>query len=780
MSARIADLVWRFRYPFCAVIVVGFFVFLPKTNFTEIDNDISMWISDDDPVYQTYVRFREEFGGQRTLIVALESDRLFSRESLDFIRRVTDDIRRVELVQRVDSLSSANIVHALPFDKLRAGHTDDEGGIEVQPLLDDRLDSDDAIEQVRTRALGDPLIRGDLVSNDGRVTAVVVTFDEDRIDDVRAGVIEKVHAIIDPRLPPGMTAYYNGSLEISETYNRVTIENTRTLLPPLIALTVLAIYAMFRSWRRTAVIVVSMLVSVVWTMGLFVTMGFTYNVLASMLPALVMILAIADDVHIVQHFGHELRETGSRERSFKSSVQHLFVPLLGASGTTALGLLSLATSDVVAVRAFGIGSAVGVMVDFVMSLVFVPTLLTLVREEHDPPPQERWLMEPMRRVAWFSMRNAKAVAAVAAVAVAVASAGITRLRVDTNHINFFSEDHPLHRSADVIDNQLAGIYSFNILLEGPPDSMKSPDALRRMERLGDELEKLPYVTKVVSVADYVKRINRELNGGEPSAAVIPPSADAVAQELFLFGLSDDGRVELERFVASDFSRAQISVKLASMSSDLVFEQINIAEALAAKAFAGSGLTPTVTGSGRIFATLDHYLVVSQLSSFATAFLTVFAVIFIVFRSARFGVLAIIANALPVCAVLGIMGWLNISLNVATVMVASVALGIVDDDTIHFIGRYRREAAAGVGTAAAIEAATMHEGRASLTTAIINSLGYAIMMFSSYRPTAWFGGLLALTMAVAFIAEVFVVPAVIMLVPRVYAAPAVARRMGSAA
>jgi predicted RND superfamily exporter protein len=159
--------------------------------------------------------------------------------------------------------------------------------------------------------------------------------------------------------------------------------------------------------------------------------------------------------------------------------------------------------------------------------------------------------------------------------------------------------------------------------------------------------------------------------------------------------------------------------------------------------------------------------VSQLSSFGTAFVTVFAVIFVVFRSWRFGLLAIVANALPVFAVLGLMGWLGISLNVATVMVASVALGVVDDDTIHFIGRFRREAAAGVSTSDAIELATMHEGRASLTTAVVNSLGFGIMLLSSYRPTAWFGGLLALTMVAAFVAEVLVVPAVITLLPRVF-------------
>jgi uncharacterized protein len=779
VSGRLADLIYRFRLALCAVIAVGFIGLLPLTNITEIDNDISMWIAKDDPVYRTYERFREEFGGQRTLMIALRSPRLFTAEGLQFVRQVTEDIERVDLVERVNSLATANIVASLPVPlKPDTTNSDDTGSIEVQPLLEDVID-DAGARRARDRVLGDPLLRGDVVSEDGTVTAIVVTFDEDRIDAVRGRIIDEIHGLIDRRLPAGMRAYYNGSLEISETYNRVTRANLLSLTPPILLLTIGALYVMFRSWRLMLVVIVAVVSSFVWTMGLYVLLGFTYNILASMMPPLIMILAIADDVHIVQHFTEEARATGSKERAFKSSVQHLFVPLLGASATTALGLASLATSNVVAVRAFGIGAAVGVMVDFAMSLVLVPTLLTLIKIPSAAAPQERYFVGPMQRVAWFSMRYAKPVLIVTSVLMGVGALGMRWLHVDTNHINFFAEDHPLHQSAELIDQRLSGIYSFNILLEGEPDSMKSPETMRKMEELRLRLQKLPFVRKVTSVADYVKRMNRELNGGDASEAVIPVSGDAIAQELFVFGLSDEGRRELDRVVASDFSRAQISVRLASMSSDLVFEQINRAEKEAAAVFSGTGITPTVTGSGRIFATLDHYIVVSQLSSFATAFLTVFGVIFVVFRSARFGVLAIIANALPVCAVLGLMGWLGISLNVATVMVASVALGIVDDDTIHFIGRFRRDAAAGLGTEAAIEAATMHEGRASLTTAIINSLGYGIMVVSSYKPTAWFGGLLALTMAVAFLAEVLVVPAVIMLFPRVFGAPVVAR-LGSAA
>ena len=198
------------------------------------------------------------------------------------------------------------------------------------------------------------------------------------------------------------------------------------------------------------------------------------------------------------------------------------------------------------------------------------------------------------------------------------------------------------------------------------------------------------------MADYVKRVNQQLSGGGARRAVVPASAVARPGTAGVRALRR-GRRELERVVST---RLLQGADLGEAGVDQLGPGVRGDRSGRARGDGGLrrlGITTTVTGSGRIFATLDHYLVVSQLSSFATAFVTVFGVIFLVFRSARFGVLGIVANALPVAAVLGLMGWLGISLNIATVMVASVALGIVDDDTIHFIGRFRREAAAGATT-----------------------------------------------------------------------------------
>ncbi len=771
MSQWVADVIYRHRRLLTAFILIGAALLAPRANITRIDNDLTAWFSRSDPVYREYERFRDQFGGTRNLIVALKApsrERLFSRDLFDTLDAISRDIEQVPAVERVSSLATANVVD------IRPGATAaDDATLDVRPLLDD-LDSRGP-EAVGRRALDDPLLRGDLISEDGTVTAVVVFFDERRIDDVRAQTLAEIRRIVTAGLPAGFEAHYNGSLEISEEYNRVTLDNQQKFTPPILLLTLVAIFVMFRSWRRVLITLLAVLVSAIWTLGLYDLLGFSYNVLTSIIVPLVIVLAIADDVHIMQHY-QEARRRGTPEEAFKGTIRHLLAPLLGASGTTALGMASLATSQVLAVQQFGIGAALGVMVDFVISIVLMPTMLGWVRPDLEPPPQETYLTGPMLAVARVSTRRAPLVLVIATLVTVVAAYGLQRLKVDTNHINFFSPDHPLGRSASVIDTHLGGIYTFQILLEGGPDSLKQPDALRRLAGLTEALRQLPLVRKATGLADYVERVHREI--GEPGGPPIPSDANVIAQELFVFTLSDRGRAELERIVLSDFSKTHITVKLASLSSDVVFEQVEVAERIANAAFAGSGITTTVTGSGRLFSTLDHYLVVSQITSFGTAFLTVFAVIFLVFRSWRFGLLAIIPNLFPVLAIFGAMGWIGISLNVATVMLASVALGVVDDDTIHFISRYRRETAAGRSTDEAIELATVHEGRASLTTAVINSCAFGVLALSPYRPTAWFGAMLAFTMLLAFLAEVFILPATIKLMPRLFGADRVhARRKG---
>ena len=511
MSRTIADFIWRWRRLLTAFIILGAIALSPRANITKIDNDLTAWFSVDDPIYKDYARFRDEFGGTRTLIIALQApsrDALLSADGLRVIEALSADIENVPAVQRVSSLSTATVIDAVPAS------ADDDGGLNVRRLFKDLGTA--SPERVGARALDDRLLRGDLISADGTVAAIVVFFDESKIDAVRSAVLDQIEALVLAKTPKGFSAHLNGSLVITEAYNRVTLSNQRVFTPPIFLVTMLAIYLLFRSWKKTLLTLVAVLVSVLWTLGLYSLMGFSYNVLSSMLVPLIVVLAIADDVHILQHFDHERRHVGT-EAAFKSTVANLFAPLLGAGGTTALGMLSLCTTNIVAVRQFGFGSAVGIMVDFALSIVLVPTMLSWLDEVTPEPPQETWFATPMRAIGRFSSRNPWRVMAVATAITAIASWGLTRLHVDTNHINFFAKSHPLSTSAAVIDTKLAGIYNFQVLLEGAPDAIKQPDTLKRMQRLSSELEQLPYVRKVSSVVDYVTRVNRELSDDSPAA-----------------------------------------------------------------------------------------------------------------------------------------------------------------------------------------------------------------------------------------------------------------------
>jgi len=536
VSRAIADLVWRWRRALVTVIILGAIAFIPSANITKIDNDLTAWFSVDDPIYKDYARFRDEFGGTRTLIIAIEApsrEQLLSADGLRLIETLTADIEKVQTVQRVSSLATATVIDALPAS---AG---DDGGLDVRRLFKD-LDTRSPAE-VGARALDDPLLRGDLISADGTVAAIAVFFDEAKIDDVRAAVLTEIEGLVASRTPAGFTSHVNGSVEITEAYNRVTLDNQRVFTPPIFLVTMLAIYFLFRSWKKTALTLVAVFISILWTLGLYSLMGFSYNVLSSMLVPLIVVLAIADDVHILQHYDHERRHS-SKEEAFKSTVANLFAPILGASGTTALGMLSLCTTSIVAVRQFGFGSAVGVMVDFLISIILVPTMLVWLDEVKEEAPQTTWFTAPMRWIGRFSVRHARGVMVAATLITLIAGYGLTRLHVDTNHINFFAKSHPLSTSAAVIDTKLSGIYNFQVLLEGAPDAIKQPDTLRRMDQLSRELEQLPYVRKVSSVVDYVKRVNRELNDGRPEAERVPDDPAVIAQELFVFGLADEGRV----------------------------------------------------------------------------------------------------------------------------------------------------------------------------------------------------------------------------------------------
>jgi predicted RND superfamily exporter protein len=340
--------------------------------------------------------------------------------------------------------------------------------------------------------------------------------------------------------------------------------------------------------------------------------------------------------------------------------------------------------------------------------------------------------------------------------------GVKKVTIETNELEWFPKDSDVYVNSMILDEKLAGVGTVELILEGEEDVLKDPEILRRIDELSAKILVQPGVKKIISLANYVKAVNRALNANNQDAYRIPDSQELIAQEILLFSFSQSGTEELERVVNMDYSKGRIAIKIKYASSQETRGLISKVDEMAHQAFAGTGVNVSLTGGSHLFSMLDKYIVESQIKTFSLAFALVIGILFVVFRSFKYGLLCILPNLLPITMIIGIMGWAGINLNVGTVMIASVALGICADDTIHFLSRFRKEfRTKGQSLNTALRKTTIFVGRAVMFTSFISVGGFSIVVISDFKPSQDFGLLLSITLLLALICDLFVLPATMM-------------------
>ncbi|MDP7423580.1 MAG: efflux RND transporter permease subunit, partial [bacterium] len=768
--SNLARLLYRFRF-----ICLGLIVFITLVAAFSIDvlmdNSIGAWFSKNDPDFVIYKDFCNTYEDGRFIIIALRAPTIFTREILSYIREKTGELKEVRLqIERPDIPVDSGISGKTPDDDLfsqfenspeklpgRPGEKNDldllaqleapmsgekqsgsvrlvkrvhslanankiigtPDGIEITPLLEDLENV--SLEKIKLQVLEDELFNGYLVSKDGRFTTIMVAFEDMTVTETDFAVAQ-VKKIIGRAKPDGVDVFLCGDIMMMSEFNQYAKQN-QTVFPLLIMLIItIFLFLLFRSFSRVFIVLLVVGISLCWTLGFNCFLGFSVNVVTGMLIPLVIILSIADCIHIIEYFD-EVHEQGATSRSFVRTVEYIAIPCFITSLTTAIGLVSLATSPIEAVKTFGIGSAAGIMFAFLISIIIVPWLMTLLPAGKKREEGRLWhvILSALARV---NERATGGVLVLTVLGFIVFGLGIGWVRIETNQMEWFPKDSPFYLASGEIDRHLSGAGDLEVLLQGGEGSLKDPDILNRMDTLCQEVEEFDLVGQVVSLAGYIKRINKALNNNDPGQYIVPGSRSLIAQELFLFSLSDDGREELGRLVTSDYSRARVSVKIRiqNTASRNIVALARKIEKRAREVFEGTGVIVKVNGISFMYNILYKYLLESQVKSFTIAFFLVTVLLFIIFRSVRYGLLSITPNLLPITFIIGLMGWLGISLNVGTVMVASVALGIALDDTIHYLTRLKKELAAApltVSIPGLARETTILTGKAIIFTSVVN-------------------------------------------------------------
>jgi len=745
----------------------------------ETDTSYEAYFHEGDSTYQAYEAYREDFGSDEVAYIGYElPGRDHGPWDLEAMRRLESLTRALEEVPFVYEVTSlANV-------ELTEGRS---AGIEISKLWDELPETQAALLERRAAYLGKPWIVGGLLDEDARFGAILLDMDRSSTDppeaivwdeSLGAGDLEnvypqvsdaKISEILDRPEYRDFRFYYSGDVPLNAYYNRIMTHEPLLLLGLSLALVSGTLLFFFRTWVSVLMPALVLLSSFVLMLALMGVMGWKMGLTFLTAPPLLMAVGVAHSVHILSEFRVQRTELGDRRAALVETLRLVGTPCLLTSLTTAAGFLSMSFVPIKSLSQSALYTAAGVLAAFVLSLTLLLALLSFgPRQGRTTQPGVRGsagqggirLVGLLTRVAELNLRRRRALLVGFSAFTLVCAVGALRVQVDSNWLEDFWSDAPIRMDTVRVDDEMGGttniIYVFDA---GRADAIKEPAALREIERLQTLAKEEDWlVRKSYSIVDIVKDLNQVFQDGKPEFYRIPETRQEVAQLLLLYESS--GGEEVEEYVSLDYRRANLELRLRLAPTSETAKLVARLDAALEEAPLVT-TSRTLTGIGALWLELMDYIVDSQIQGFTIAFSAITAMMILIFRSLRIGLISMIPNLTPVLVALGAMGWLGIDLDYNKAMIAAVAIGISVDDTIHLMTRFHHEFARHRHYETALRAAMAGIGRALLITSVALVLGFLVFGLSELRSQATFGGLLAAAIVTALIADFFFMPALVL-------------------
>ena len=707
---------------------------IPYAARIKIDNRPEIFRIPDSEIRLRYEEFQEVYGDALPLVVAYAGQPIFEEESLD------DQLDVFERLERIEGLSA--------FSGVPKVYRDLFGAEDPRALRDDMLLT--------------PFYKGLLVSHDGKVGSIAMQTATLETDAEYEVLLDAVEEAIVPLGEFGFETHLVGPAALNLVMQKTTKAELARTLPPALLLCGLVLMILFRSYRATLASLVCVIVTALITMGLVVLTGPPLNMVTAGFPVLVLVLGLANLIHIFRRYQDLKPSQENEDEAIAKALKHTALPCAIAVFTTALGFLSLLTAKLNPIRQLGILSAEGLVVTLIVSLTTGPLLLKWFRVEGLPPKKDqskRWT----HRLAFFSLRSSPFVLVLTATLLCICLLAVSHIKVESNMLSFLPDDSKTVQAYEFVAEKLTGLHSIEVLVSMEDGWLHSPD-WPALEEICAELSQIPGVAKVFSPLELLKKFNQWAEGTRPEDYELPP--DRASAEELLDVLDDASLDRIHAFVRPDGKEIRLSVIVKEMDASAIREIERKASKVLTK------LPPHLDYymTGRVLRALDEQLglVETQISSFSLAFASVFFCILLGLRSPHLSLVSILPNLMPILCVFGTMAFMDITLNPATVMVASVSLGISVDDAVHMLNAYKTERSSGKSPPNAVCDAMDKVGPAIVMTTVAACIGFFTMSSSAFRPIRFFGLLSGTAMLVALLGNLFVVPAILTLGPRIKA------------
>lgn len=753
MFVRLATVILRRRLAVAlagVVIALCCLVQLPQLGFDFTPQQIFLSASGAQEYREV---FAERFGREDNLIVVLvRTDDPYDVAFLGELREATRALRAVEAVESAESIITIdvprNVDGALsisppiaPSEEINAeGARALRAAVEAQPLINDRFIS---------TAAGLVPIAARLETDVQSVVEI-----EAAIDDMRATMSKR----------QWQASYELAGIPTIRTRIVADLKQDQLKFIPIMGLLyALLLGALFRRPAGVVLPLATVGYALLCLLGLMAATGAHINIINNVLPSLIFVIAASDSIHMLQRDA-EASELGavSREESVVAMMRHTGAACLLTSVTTAIGFFSLITADTQLLREFSWQAGVGVLFAFAVTVTLLPTLLPSLRpvrrRVRDTPD------EPFERLGRFVLARPRAMLLFGALLAAGSVAAASQVKVDAFLFDVFGDPPPVRVATSEVEEHLGGVLPIEISLEGPPGAFADPDRYASVAAVQRLAAAQPGVLSTQSYVDYHQAARALLLSDPSQRDVMPDTREQVQQLQMLLAPGPDELEGVRRFVDDEMRYARLLVRVEDAGGRA---QLALAERLEAELERRFGEDPDVsyrlTGDAYVASVALESLVGELGGSLLLAFVVIFGVLTLVFRSLKLGLISIVPNALPLLIAAGYMGLAGIPLDLTTTTTFAIGLGLAVDDTIHFVARFREEQAQGKSTHEALLATYGGAGRAIVFTSALLFFGIGVLLVSSFAPTQTFATLMMLTVSAAVVADLVVLPPLLLLV-----------------
>ena len=713
--------------------------------------DYRIFFSADNPQLLAFEQMQNEFNKSDNIMigVAPRDGTVFSASALQLLRELTDAAWQTPYSIRVDSITNFQHTEALDDDLL------------VGDLLPATAALDDAsIARIKQIALHEPSLVKRILSEQGEVTAVNITVqfpEQDKNKEVfdTYGFAEQLVTQFSAKYPE-VDFHLAGVIAMNNALASEAEHDARTLIPLMFGVIVIMLALLLRSLWGALVTIVVISIAISSTLGLAGWAGIFLSMTTVNVPTILMTLAVADCVHVVASMQFALSRGDDKSSAIRYSMERNLLPVFVTSATTAIGFLTLNFSEVPILADLGNMSAAGVMLACGFSLLTLPALLRLLPQLRAASSGSE-AQPVMEHLADFVIRRHRLILPLSLLLMLGFSALISLNKINDEAVKYFSTDTRFRQSMDFLNDYLSASASVDFALQsGQSSGVNQPEFIAATEQFSQWLAQQPGVIHVNSISDTFKRLNQNMHADDAAYYRIPTEQDEAAQYLLMYEMSLPYGLDLNNQLNLDKSATRITASLRNMGSKEItaFER----NALAYLTQHYPQYTATAASTALMFGHIGERNMASMLQTLPLALVLISVLLVFSLRSWRMGLFSLAPNIAPAAIGFGIWGWYSGEINLGLSVVASLSLGIIVDDTVHFLAKYQHARHEGRSAEQAVRYAFSSVGRALWITTAVLVVGFSVLMLSNFRLNSDMGLLTAIIILVALVIDFLFLPA----------------------